>query len=169
MRGGPEYHAEGLGRVGRVEGGAAGGFWRKEVLPEVAVRTGLGHTASTQQLPTNGLIIPRLPLVCSNGLKTPKAESWKDIITHWLVGDPNRGLKMPLKDWPQGWYQGPNRKLAMQYQNRAVVAREFINHYQSDEALFLAAYPEAKRGHTPLLAAVNKARAARGERVRRNK
>ncbi|KAG1780203.1 hypothetical protein EV702DRAFT_1266678 [Suillus placidus] len=125
-----------------------------------AVRTGLGHTASTQQLPTNGLVIPRLPLVRSNGLKTPKAESWKDIITHWLVGDPDRGLKTPLKDWPQGWYQGPNWKLAMQYQNRAVVAHEFINHYQSDEALFLAAYPEAKRGHTPLLAAVNKARAA---------
>ncbi|KAG1770851.1 hypothetical protein EV702DRAFT_1270992 [Suillus placidus] len=134
-----------------------------------AVRTGLGHTASTQQLPTNGLVIPRLPLVHSNGLKTPKAESWKDIITHWLVGDPDRGLKTPLKDWPQGWYQGPNWKLVMQYQNRAVVAREFINHYQSDEALFLAAYPEAKRGHTPLLAAVNKARAARGERIRHNK
>ncbi|KAG2339458.1 hypothetical protein BDR05DRAFT_951218 [Suillus weaverae] len=134
-----------------------------------AVRMGLGHTASTQQLPTNGLVIPQLPLVCSNGLKTPKAESWKDIITHWLVGDPDRGLKTPLKDWLQGWYQGPNWKLAMQYQNRAVVACEFINHYQSDEALFLAAYPEAKRGHTPLLAAINKARAARGERVCRNK
>ncbi|KAG2103157.1 uncharacterized protein F5147DRAFT_706769, partial [Suillus discolor] len=85
------------------------------------------HTASTQQLPSNGLVIPRLPLVRSNGLKTPKAESWRDIITHWLVGDPDRGLKTPLKDWPQEWYQGPNRKLAMQYQNRAVVAREFIN------------------------------------------
>ncbi|KAG1791700.1 uncharacterized protein HD556DRAFT_1309765 [Suillus plorans] len=83
--------------------------------------------ASTQQLPSNGLIIPRLPLVCLNGLKNPKAESWKDIIMHWLVGDPDRGLKTLLKDWPQEWYQGPNWKLAMQFQNRAVVACEFIN------------------------------------------
>ncbi|KAG2131401.1 uncharacterized protein EDB93DRAFT_1108102 [Suillus bovinus] len=134
------------------------------VSPWHATHTGPGHTASTQQLPSNGLVIPRLPLVHLNGLKTPKAESWKDIITHWLVGDPNRGLKTPLKDWPQEWYQGLNWKLAMQYQNRAIVAHEFINHYQSDEALFLAAYPEAERGHTPLLAAINKARAVRGER-----
>ncbi|KAG2081810.1 uncharacterized protein F5147DRAFT_735404 [Suillus discolor] len=85
------------------------------------------HPPPTHSRPLNGLVIPRLPLVRSNGLKTPKAESWRDIITHWLVGDPDRGLKTPLKDWPQEWYQGPNRKLAMQYQNRAVVAREFIN------------------------------------------
>jgi hypothetical protein len=41
--------------------------------------------------------------------------------------------------------------------------------YESNEARFLAAYPEAKRGHYPLLEAVNKARAARGERIRRNR
>ncbi|KAG2104313.1 uncharacterized protein F5147DRAFT_638301 [Suillus discolor] len=159
----PPTHSRPLSSVRRSHGHA-------HITPTTRpLPSAAAHTASTQQLPSNGLVIPRLPLVRSNGLKTPKAESWRDIITHWLVGDPDRGLKTPLKDWPQEWYQGPNRKLAMQYQNRAVVAREFINHYQSDEALFLAAYPEAERGHTPLLAAVNKARAARGERVRRNK
>ncbi|KAG1875250.1 hypothetical protein C8R48DRAFT_669543 [Suillus tomentosus] len=49
----------------------------------------------------NGLVIPWLPLICSNGLKTPKAESWKDIIMHWLVSNPDKELKTPLKDWPQ--------------------------------------------------------------------
>ncbi|KAG1807767.1 hypothetical protein EV424DRAFT_1329376 [Suillus variegatus] len=159
----PATHSHPLSSVRRSHGHA-------HITPTTRpLPSAAAHTASTQQLPSNGLVIPRLPLVRSKGLKTPKAESWRDIITHWLVGDPDRGLKTPLKDWPQEWYQGPNRKLAMQYQNRAIVAREFINHYQSDEALFLAAYPEAERGHTPLLAAVNKARAARGERVRRNK
>jgi hypothetical protein len=83
--------------------------------------------ARTPQLPSHGLVIPRLPLIRSDGRKTPKAESWKDIIQHWLVGDPERGLNTPLKDWPQGWYQGPNRKLAVQYRNRAVVALEFFD------------------------------------------
>jgi len=94
--------------------------------PGLEVDTRNGGTA-TQRLPSHNLVIPRLPLIRSNGRKAPKAESWKDIIQHWLVGDPARGLKTPLKDWPQGWYQGPNRKLAAQYQQRAVVALEFIN------------------------------------------
>ncbi|KAJ8595899.1 hypothetical protein M405DRAFT_806339, partial [Rhizopogon salebrosus TDB-379] len=63
-------------------------------------------------------------------------------------------LDTPLKDWSHNWYQGPNRKLAV------------INQYQSDAACFLVAYPEAERGHYPLLETVNK---ARGERVRRNR
>ncbi|KAG1893884.1 uncharacterized protein F5891DRAFT_1256816 [Suillus fuscotomentosus] len=150
----PATHSRPLSSVRRSHGHA-------HITPTTRpLPSAAAHTASTQQLPSNGLVIPRLPLVHSNGLKTPKAESWRDIITHWLIGDPNRGLKTPLKDWPQEWYQGPNWKLAMQYQNRAIVACKFINHYQSDEALFLAAYPEAEQGHTPLLAAINKAWAA---------
>jgi hypothetical protein len=100
-----------------------------QLMPSAARRkakTRNGLTA-TQQLPNHGLVIPRLPVIRSNGTKAPKAESWKDIIQHWLVGHPERGLHTPLKDWPQSWYQGPNRKLAMMYQNRAVIALEFIN------------------------------------------
>lgn len=39
--------------------------------------------------------------------------------------------------------------------------------YHSDEAAFKAAYPSYKFGHTELLVAINKARAARGDRVTR--
>ncbi|KAG1723135.1 uncharacterized protein EDB91DRAFT_1087922 [Suillus paluster] len=99
----------------------------------------------------------------------PKHNSWKEIVEHWLVGDRDRGLTTPLKDWPRHWYQGANRRFASKYHQRATIALEFINQYESNEARFLAAYPEAELGHTQLLKAVNKARAARGDRISRNK
>jgi hypothetical protein len=37
--------------------------------------------------------------------------------------------------------------------------------YRSNEAAFKAAYPSYEFGHTELLVAINKARAARGDRV----
>jgi hypothetical protein len=37
--------------------------------------------------------------------------------------------------------------------------------YGSDEAAFLSAYPEAKHGHSKLLAAIDQARRARGDLV----
>ncbi|KAG1718424.1 uncharacterized protein EDB91DRAFT_1066652 [Suillus paluster] len=104
-----------------------------------------------------------------NGTTSPKHNSWKEIVEHWLVGDRDRGLTTPLKDWPRHWYQGANRRFASKYHQRATIALEFINQYESNEARFLAAYPEAELGHTQLLKAVNKARAARGDRISRNK
>ncbi|KAG1879967.1 hypothetical protein F4604DRAFT_1679111 [Suillus subluteus] len=121
------------------------------------------------QLPTPGLVIPRVPVLRPNGTTNPKTKSWKDIVTHWLVGDPDQGLTTPLKDWPREWYQGANQQFASKYHQRATIALEFINQYDSNEARFLAAYPEAELGHTQLLKAVNKARTARGERVSRTK
>ncbi|KAG1741594.1 hypothetical protein EDD22DRAFT_786691 [Suillus occidentalis] len=142
-------------------------------------RLGLGHPGSTgtlpstcttsQRLPTHGLVIPRVPFACANGTTSPKNRSWKDIVEHWLVGDPNRGLKTPLKDWPKEWYQGINRQFASKYHQRSTIALEFINEYDSNETHFLAAYPEAELGHTQLLKAINKARTARGERISRRK
>ncbi|KAG2110244.1 uncharacterized protein F5147DRAFT_796945, partial [Suillus discolor] len=124
---------------------------------------------SSQQLPTPGLVIPRVPVSRPNSLTNPKSKSWKDIVTHWLVGDPDRGLTTPLKDWPREWYQGVNRRFASKYHQRATIALEFINQYDSNEVRFLAAYPEAELGHTQLLKAMNKARTARGERISRSK
>ncbi|KAG1861312.1 hypothetical protein F4604DRAFT_1929905 [Suillus subluteus] len=76
---------------------------------------------------------------------------------------------MPLKDWPKEWYQGANRRFTLKYHQRATIALEFINKYESNEACFLAAYPEAKLGHTQLLKAVNKACTARGDCISCNK
>ncbi|KAG1888119.1 hypothetical protein F4604DRAFT_1674537 [Suillus subluteus] len=111
---------------------------------------------TSRQLPTPGLVIPRVPVLCPNGTTNPKTKSWKDIVTHWL-------------DWPREWCQGANRQFASKYHQRATITLEFINQYDSNEARFLAAYPEAELGHTQLLKAVNKARTARGERVSRTK
>ncbi|KAJ8595134.1 hypothetical protein M405DRAFT_807732, partial [Rhizopogon salebrosus TDB-379] len=113
-------------------------------------------SVTSQALPTPGLVIPR-------------NKSWKDIVEHWLVGDPDRGLNTPLKDWPKEWYQGANRWFASKYYWRATMALEFVNQYHLNEAHFLAAYPEAELRHTQLLKAVNEARVARGERVSRRK
>ncbi|KAG1868094.1 hypothetical protein C8R48DRAFT_771798 [Suillus tomentosus] len=125
--------------------------------------------SSSQKLPTPGLVIPRVPVAHLNGTSSPKNKSWKEIVEHWLVGDRDRGLTTPLKDWPREWYQGANRRFASKYHQRATIALEFINQYESNEARFLAAYPEAELGHTQLLKAVNKARAARGDCISRNK
>jgi hypothetical protein len=62
-----------------------------------------------------------------NGTTSPKNKSWKDIVEHWLVGDPDRGLNTPLKDWPKEWYQGANRWFASKYYWRATMALEFVN------------------------------------------
>jgi hypothetical protein len=68
-----------------------------------------------------------VPVAHPNGTTSPKNRSWKDIVEHWLVGDPDRGLKTPLKDWPKEWYQGANRRFASKYQQRATIALEFVN------------------------------------------
>jgi hypothetical protein len=44
-----------------------------------------------------------------------------------------------------------------------------FNRYESDKVRFLKAYPEAKRGVTSLLKAINAARVAHGESVERPK
>jgi hypothetical protein len=44
-----------------------------------------------------------------------------------LVGDPDGGLKTPLKDWPKEWYQGVNRWFASKYYQRATIALGFVS------------------------------------------
>lgn len=84
-------------------------------------------TSTSQKLPTPGLVIPRIPVTRINGTSSPKNKSWKEIVEHWLVGDRDRGLTTPLKDWPKEWYQGANRRFASKYHQRATIALEFIN------------------------------------------
>ena len=91
-----------------------------------------GQTASSRcpptarQPPQAGLGIPNLPLKLSDGTRHHKSQSWRDIVTHWLTGDPERDLNVPLKDWPPAWYQGHNRPLAAKYGQRLTIALEFI-------------------------------------------
>ncbi|KAG1723917.1 uncharacterized protein EDB91DRAFT_1063111 [Suillus paluster] len=133
--------------------------------PQVPATTSI----SWQKLPTPGLVIPWVPVARPNGTSSPKNKSWKEIVEHWLVGDRDQGLTTPLKDWLREWYQGANRRFMSKYHQRVTIMLEFINQYESNKARFLAAYPEAKLGHTQLLKAVNKACTARGDRISCNK
>ncbi|KAF8158704.1 hypothetical protein K438DRAFT_1777042 [Mycena galopus ATCC 62051] len=65
------------------------------------------------------------------------------------------------------WLKGVNKPLAMKHHNRKVIAVEFISRYSRNTADFLEAYPEANDGSSKLLQAINKAWAARGDRVTR--
>ncbi|KAG6377634.1 hypothetical protein JVT61DRAFT_15454 [Boletus reticuloceps] len=126
-------------------------------------------TPSTSRLATctgraAGLVIPGVPARNPNGSRRPKSESWWDIVKHWTEGDPALSLHTPLRDWPPEWTQHNNRLFAVKYHQRSLIALEFLNTYRSDEARFLAAYPEAAKGHTALFNAINLARQAQGER-----
>ncbi|KAF9242145.1 hypothetical protein BU15DRAFT_44465 [Melanogaster broomeanus] len=126
---------------------------------------------SSHSTPTPGVLIPHIPVLCSDGTRRPRADSWRDIVQHWVTGAPELGLHTPLKDWPRKWTQGENRLFAVKYHERATIALEFLNTYESDEDRFLTAYPQAERGHTALLHAINAARRERGDRpsrLRRN-
>lgn len=79
-------------------------------------------------LPEQGLVIPAVPAKRADGSFPPRAESWKQIVQHWLEGDPTRGLHHPLRDWPADWIRGKNKALfASKYKQRAVIALEFLD------------------------------------------
>ncbi|KAK7034128.1 hypothetical protein R3P38DRAFT_3496395 [Favolaschia claudopus] len=118
-------------------------------------------------LPDAGLIVPDVPVTLPSGAKSKRSESWIIIAQHWEHGDPAHGLTTPLKDWPKEWLRGTNKPLAMKHMQRRIIATEFIDHYKRDKQSFVEAYPEANQGSSALLAAINKAREARGDRIPR--
>jgi hypothetical protein len=82
---------------------------------------------SSHSIPKAGLIVPDIPVLCPDGTRRPKKESWRDIVKHWQTGDPELGLHIPLKDWPREWTQGANRLFAVKYHERSLIALEFLN------------------------------------------
>ncbi|KAH9830800.1 uncharacterized protein C8Q71DRAFT_842312 [Rhodofomes roseus] len=99
--------------------------------------------------------------------KRDKANAWRDVIELWDVGIPSINV-MPLREWPREWLTGENKtRYAAKYQQRKVVAEEFIQRFARDEHAFLHAYPEAGKGSTALLKAINEARRTRGDRIER--
>jgi hypothetical protein len=85
-----------------------------------------GRVNKSNQLPTQGLLIPNVPVRLPSGGHSQKSESWKIIVDHWLYGDVPRGLHTALKDWPRQWLQGPNKIFAQKHFDRSVIALEFI-------------------------------------------
>ncbi|KAI5982067.1 hypothetical protein EDC04DRAFT_2616953 [Pisolithus marmoratus] len=75
-----------------------------------------------------GLLIPNVPVLHVDGLRMPKSNSWKDIMHHWMEGEPQLGLDVALKDWPHHYYNGQHgRQFNSKYYQRSVVATEFLN------------------------------------------
>ncbi|KAI5985968.1 hypothetical protein EDD15DRAFT_2200347 [Pisolithus albus] len=103
-----------------------------------------------------GLLIPNVPVLHADGARTPKSDSWRDIVRHWTEGEPRLGLHTPLKDWPHHYYNGRyGRAFNMKHYQQRVVATEFLDEFQGDEVAFLKAYGGAAReGHTKLLKAI---------------
>ncbi|KAJ7447440.1 hypothetical protein FB451DRAFT_1536093 [Mycena latifolia] len=137
-------------------------------------------------LPNKHLAVPDVPIRLPDGSRSHKRDSWRIIVRHWTEGDPAHGLTTPLRDWPKEWLTGANRQFfAAKHQQRRVIATEYLtkhvfpaqsmplcslqstHRYNSDEKAFLTAYPEAEEGGSRLLAAINKARRARGDLVTR--
>jgi len=82
----------------------------------------------TTDAPPMDLVIPHVPVKLANGGRTPQLEAWRDIVRHWMVGEPSLCLTMPLKDWPSHYYNGRNRqKFNALYHQWSVVAKEFLH------------------------------------------
>lgn len=92
-----------------------------------AFNSGMTTMASglTRPLPTTGLVIPDLPIQYTDGTRSAKEYSWCIIVSHWVHGDPERGLNIPLKDWPKEWYTDKNRLFASKRGQREDIALEF--------------------------------------------
>ncbi|KAI6015802.1 hypothetical protein PISMIDRAFT_9059 [Pisolithus microcarpus 441] len=101
-----------------------------------------------------------MPVLHADGTRTPKCDSWKDIVHHWTEGEPCLGLVVPLKDWPHHFYNGRHgRQFNTKYYQRSMIATEFLDEFQGNEEAFLKVYGSAARqGHTKLLKAILDAR-----------
>lgn len=83
----------------------------------------LASVSEAGRLPANsfppGLVIPT-----HNELLKP--DRWLAYANDWTRPDPERGLLIPLKDWPKEWYTGRKRvQFAPLRRLRRVIAEEF--------------------------------------------
>ncbi|KAI6124325.1 hypothetical protein EV401DRAFT_2158047 [Pisolithus croceorrhizus] len=114
------------------------------------------HTCiHTSNLPP-GLLIPNVPILHADGMCTPKSNLWRDVVQHWMEGEPQLGLHIPLRDWPHHYYNGPyGQQFNMKHYQQSIMVMEFLNEFQGDEDAFLKAYGgTACKGHTKLLKAI---------------
>ncbi|KAL4069031.1 hypothetical protein J3A83DRAFT_3464725 [Scleroderma citrinum] len=70
--------------------------------------------------------IPDVPFTHADGTITPRNKAWRDVIQHWEKGVPEKRLP-PLRDWPYEYTHGPNRNLQSKYNQRRIIALEFLN------------------------------------------
>jgi hypothetical protein len=80
-------------------------------------------------LPIPHLVIPDIPVTRADGTRSPRHESWRIVVQHWLTGDSDHGLHTPLKDGPKAWLTGRNKRFVMKHHDRMVIATEFLSQY----------------------------------------
>ncbi|KAI6155649.1 hypothetical protein BKA82DRAFT_17486 [Pisolithus tinctorius] len=97
-----------------------------------------------------------MPVLHPDGTQTAKLDSWRDIVHHWMEGEPQLDLHIPLKDSPYHYYNGKSgRQFNTKYSQRCVIVTEFLDEFQGDEETLLKIYGSAiGQGHTKLLKAI---------------
>jgi len=128
-------------------------------LDETDTLAAAGHGQPPEYIPTAGAM-------CALSATKLKGDTWKEVVRHWVSGLPELGLDTPLRDWPKEWWSGRrgenHQRFGVLRHQREIIATEFVEFYQSDEARFLAAYgPAAEKGIAALRHAITSARLAR--------
>ena len=84
------------------------------------------NASSLLDLVSRKPVIPDVPPQnCS--YKMPRGEAWKEVVRHWQEGAPELNLHVPLKDWPYEYTRGQNRGLHSKYNQRRIIATEFLD------------------------------------------
>ncbi|KAF7799005.1 hypothetical protein EIP86_010235 [Pleurotus ostreatoroseus] len=122
------------------------------------VQGNIGGKQNTRKVqPIEKAVIPNLR-------RGPRA--WRQAVDQWDQVDPDTNYA--LKDWPKEWYTGEmGTYTGAKYDQRRMVALEFIDKYDRDEDVFLEEYPEANNGFAQLVDAIRRKQIARNERVAR--
>ncbi|KAF8510234.1 hypothetical protein BU17DRAFT_70143 [Hysterangium stoloniferum] len=142
--------------------GAAHNGERRMCSSTMPSSTGIQPAVSRSQWEVNGgsslqspdepdvfLRIPKIIKPRKDHLDVPPG--WRQVVDHWLKGDPSVKNSPPLKDWNQKWIKGRYKKM-----------------FKGDEAAFRQAWPEAMEGFTALFNAIQHDRKAKGLSKPRN-
>ena len=101
--------------------------WMNSAVSTAPTITFIPWPSKSTTLPTQGLVIPKIPIQLPNGLLSLKEDSWQIIIDHGQNRDPSHGLTTLLKDWPDKCKQGKYKAIfAQKHFVRSVIAHEFL-------------------------------------------
>jgi len=69
------------------------------------------------------IVIPDMP-GCRT--RTLAREGWRIVVQHWLEGDPQLKLYIPLKDWLYKYMHRSNHKWQSKYNQQRTIATKFL-------------------------------------------
>lgn len=101
--------------------------------------------------------------------RIPTTHSLDDALRYWDLGDPARGLNVPLKKWSATYAPEQYRSEAQKLSMIEKVRDEFVVHCGGDMARFNERFPGLRGKYTNLLLAVRAARKERGDTRSRNR